>query len=174
MARIRRRCATKRCAQTQAYPRQLRIFKTNQLFQHAPFHTIPARDPLLFPWLFSELRIVDFLGPFSGGGEFNRALYNFDFSAKKCDFESRLFPYNSVFVRHPDLTVPYRILLFLSFFDPVQNVEHQYRMHTGTRSDPPREGPRGELRMKTMDHQGPQMPPSRWTAIRDFDSLPLP
>ena len=144
------------------------------LFQHAPFHTIPARDPLLFPWFFSELRIVDFLGPFFGGGELHRVPYNFDYSAKKCDFESRLFLYNSVFVRRPNLTVPYRILLFLSFFDPVWNLETEYRMHTRTRPLPPREGPRGELRIKTIDHKGPQMPTSRLPPIRDFDPTPLP
>ena len=66
MARIRRRCAPKRRAQTQAYSRQLRIFKRNQLFQQAPFHTFPARDPLLSPWFFSKLRVVDFFDPSLG------------------------------------------------------------------------------------------------------------
>ena len=66
LAHIRRTCAAKRRAQTQAYSRQLRIFKRNQLFQQAPFHTFPARDPLLSPWFFSKLRVVDFFDPSLG------------------------------------------------------------------------------------------------------------
>ena len=174
MARIRCRCAPKRRAQTQAYSRQLRIFKRNRLFQQAPFHTFPARDPLLSPWFFSKLRVVDFFDPSLGEANSSVSHTILIFSTKKCDFESRLFPYNSVFVRHPDLTVPYRILLFQRFFEPVRSLIAHVSSHAGCRWVPPREGLRGELRMKTIDHKGPQMPPSRVTAIRDFDSPPLP